>query len=325
LINTKEKGPNNAMNFASFCFFHNIYRLYHKYSIENTLQINETELLDLLQDDLIPYAITNAIDNSVANFTQAELAEAVLFFQKQKPDETEFFYSFKQVNKPSFDFVHDELQFYKDLTPNKGKPNQEARHIFYTTMTDISSKYWTKFTLYKAFHLANMFLALSSNYQYKVQAGVLIAKINDFYDTVNPPFGFLQRRNYLLYKYLPGSVYLDLITFLQVEVIPLKFRVTTISDRDTINEAQVKSILKDYGLIEISDLVIDQALVGYDKFQRRIYNSLRLIGIIITVRSVAAELQRSLKVIEKDKLKITKSLLRTFPIPKRRLTNSTLV
>jgi len=281
--------------------------------------------MKLLQDDLIPYAIVNALDKSVANFTNEELSEAALLFQHQKYDEREFFYNFKQVNQPHFHFAPDDSYYYQNLTPPKGKINKDARKLFFTSLLVLSRTYWTKYTLYKAFHLANLFVALSSDYRYIVQTAVLIRKINSLYDDVNPPFGFNQRRNYIIYKNLPSELYVDLITFLQVEIMPFKFRLTMISGTESITEIQIKSVMQDFGLENVSDLVIDQGLTGFDKFHRRKYNAMQVIRILITIRSAAAEIKRNMRTIDQRQYITNTSPFREFPGPIRRLANSTLV
>jgi len=166
---------------------------------------------------------------------------------------------------------------------------------------------------------------LTSDFRYIVSTGVLIDKINRYYDLVNPPMNFAQRRNYILYRTLPRESYLDMITFLQVEDFSKKIRLSNINNSDVVTETQIKVIMKDFGIQNLSDLVLDTAFAGYDKLKRRTYNAMQTLTIIITVHSVAAEKRRTDNTFKQKGLKKNELLYRPYPIGNRRLKDSVLV
>jgi len=80
--------------------------------------------------------------------------------------------------------------------------------------------------------------------------------------------------------------------------------------------------MKDFGMINVQEEVLDVALKGYDKLKRRIYTVDNVIRDLIIVQAVAAEKKRMENLQKKHKLKKNNMRERKFPIGKRRLNSS---
>jgi hypothetical protein len=332
IISTNPLHKAVEMNFPSFCFFLSLNRLFHKHSNTRPLHLTKKELVKLLGDKLAPTSIVNAIDKAEIKFTPAAYKEASLYLQKKSPQESDFYYSFKSVDsQPEWfahrsDVVSDFLPFPRSHMPlTNSTANAVARETFFSVMVDVDKEHWNKYTFYKAFQLSNLFVSMTTDIRYFVSVSSVLTYLPKYYDIVSPSISQNQRRNLAFYKTLPKECFLDILTFLEVENYMNKFRNTKISNINTVTETLLKIVMKDYGMTDIPDEIIDLAKTGYDKLKRRVYNSEKVMRVLMTVQSIAAELRRTKEMKKKHQVKDNKDVSRTYPLGNRRVKGSTLV
>lgn len=324
LINTNPFKKNFTMNFSTFAFYFNLHRLFNKYSIEKPLQLSDPELQKLLNDALAPVGVTLAIDLAKTMFSEADYQEASLVLQKKKPNEGNFYYGFKElggqdasVTTHSFHDKNNVNALFQDI-----KPNEQNRHVFFTSMTGTDKQYWTKEIYYRAFTLSNLFTSMCHDKRWLVSVPFFLDNLNNYYETVNPPIAQMFRSNYVVYKYLPREVSLDILSFLELENWTFKIDQHIKSSNDYINETLLKMILTEYGMVNMPDTVIDLSRMGYDNLRRRQYSPSSTQKNIFISHTTAAENQRNKQYIVDYKLKLNSDASRKFPQQPRRFMSS---
>jgi hypothetical protein len=312
LITSNPLKQETQMNFETFSFFFNLHRLYTKYAISNPKSISIEEMKKLLNDPLVPTNILQAIDASKTNFKENDYLEASLYLQRKKMNEKDFYYSFKALEEPE--------------AKSADVKNEESREFFFRIMSGFDKSQWNKANYYSAFQLSNTFSSLVSDNRYIVSSTTFLARLPEVYDTVHPVTNFRQRSTYPLYKTLPREVYLDLLTFLMLENYRTKVNLITINNnKNEITETQLKIVMKDYGMENIHDDLIDVAKKGYDMVKRRIYEPTEVLHTLIIVHAIADEKWRDANLFKKSKIKKNEKTGRKFPIGNRRQSNSTIV
>lgn len=292
LINTNSFKTNQNMGFETFCYFFNMHRLFNQYSRAKPLQLSKTELLSLLDDVLMPQGMLLSIDSSVTNFTETEFEEAGVALQRLAPNERNYFYSFKQdvantENDPMGDSTKPNHTYYDDHR------NNTNREIFFSTMASTDKQYWTKETFFRAMELGNLFTSLCEDKRWIVPSQVLVSKLNNAYDTVNPPINFFYRSNYIIYRSINRDVHIDILNFLALENFRLKVKQHSISNNSEINGVSLKIILADYGMEHLPDNVIQVASTGFNELQNKVYNPNEVIKELVTITAVAGERRRA--------------------------------
>jgi hypothetical protein len=326
LINTNPFKKNFTMNFSTFAFYFNLHRLFNKYSIEKPLQLSDPELQKLLNDSLSPSGVTLAIDLAKTNFSEPDYLEASVVLQKKRPNEGNFYYGFKEkavaiqdasVTTHSFhDKNNIEARFQDDI------PNEGNRHVFFTAMTGTDKKYWTKEIFYRTFTMANLFTSMCHDKRWLVAVPYFLDNLNNFYETVNPPIAQMFRNNYVVYKFLPREVSLDVLSFLELENWNFKIDQHIKSSNDYINETLLKMVLAEYGMVNMPDTVIDISRMGYDNLRRRQYSPSNTQKNVFIAHSTAAENARNKQDVVEYKLKLNKDDARKFPPLARRFMSS---
>jgi len=296
------------MDFNSFCFFYNLHRLFNKYSIKTPLKLHIDELLLLLKDLNTPVAIQKAIDLSFTNFTQPEYQEASLVLGKKRLNEKGFFFSFKSLQDSS------EITNGTGMNMTKVHNNTldqdgiiENRKMFFTIMSGVDRQFWSKTNFYRAFLLSNFFVQMGIG-----NIGILAEKLQTYYDTVSPTINTDQRKNHNFYKNMPKELDVDLLTFLNIENFLYKIDDHKSTKDNVISETKLKKIMKDLGMENMPDTVIDLAKKGYDAVRRRMYHINDAIKFTTIVQAAAAELRRAKHTIDKFKIKPNFDLSRPF-------------
>jgi hypothetical protein len=105
--------------------------------------------------------------------------------------------------------------------------------------------------------------------------------------------GITLRKNYNYYKLLPRDLQLDLVTYLALENFEYKVKIHKNDSNDLITESYLKIILKDNGMINMPDTVLDLGMTGNDVLGRRLYNPKETLINIIAVHAAAGDLIRS--------------------------------
>merc|ERR1711957_1161529 len=261
-----------GMDFSTFSFFFHYHRLFYKYSIKRPLLLTQSELLDLMRDEVAPKEVLFAIDASFTNFNQSQYQEASLVLQKRRLNEKTFF-SFMEQDasvrtnateiKSTIDANH--------ITLTENTPN---RKVFFNTMLGLYKQFWTK---------------------------------DDFY------------------KALPSDVDLDMLSFLALETFTYKLQNHRFTAASTIEETLLKTCMKDIGMKNIPDTVIDLAKTGFDSIRRRIFNALDVIKYIMITHSAAVDRARTNYYYKTYKLSPNHDNTHTYPDAHRKFLSSPLV
>jgi hypothetical protein len=315
----------SSIDFESWSFFFGLHRMFNKYSIERPLQMNMKEFINMLNDPFINNEILMAIDASYTKFDEQHYQEASLVLQKYRLNEKDFFFArFKQDASASTYSVH------KNSTINANyynmNKNDTNREVFFTIFQDANTNHWLKTNLYRAFQLANLYVSLT-DYTYEsttrvVSSPTFVEKLPSQYDIVRPAINMKQRSNYVIYKALPRSIGVDILTFLALENFFTKFRITSMSSNINVEETKVKIVLKDFGMQNMPDTVLDLSGKGYDQLHRRTYSPLEIAKNTCIVHAVASENMRNHESIIAHKLKPNIDASRKYPTRDRRFMSS---
>lgn len=304
----------NAMDFPSFAFFFHLHRLFNKHSIEKPLSLSQNELLNLMKDEDAPKDIIYAVDNSFTNFSEAEYLEASLVLTQKRVNEKSF-YSFKQdasVRTNSSNVNSTIMANNLDI-----KANEDNRKVYFNIMSGLNKKYWGKTEYYRAFQISNLYVTIR-DLPYSHNVGVFLDKLQSLYDTVAPSWNADQRKNYIFYKALPKEVDLDILSFLALENFVEKIQVHKFNAETVIEETLLKTILKDNGMENMPDTVIDLAKKGMDSLHRREFIALDVVKYCMIVHSAANEIKRTKHNFTSNKLKANPDNTRKFPQANRR-------
>jgi hypothetical protein len=312
----------NSMDFNTFAFFFHYKRLFNKYSLNRPLLLSQGELLNLLRDETAPKELLLAIDSSYTNFSQAQYLEASLVLQKKRLNEKTFFSFMQQdasVRTNATEIGSTINSDFITLTENI-----ENRKVFFNIMVGLSKEFWTKTDFYRAFIIGNLYVSLRDT-AVSHNVGILLNSLQTQYDQVTPTINQEIRKNYILYKSLPSDVDLDLLSFLALENFTYKIENHKFNAASTIEETLLKAILKDNGMKNIPDTVIDLAKTGYDTIRRRIFNALEVVKYILITHSAAVERARTNDNYKKYKLSPNQDNSRLYPDPHRKFLSSPLV
>jgi hypothetical protein len=315
LINTNPRTPVTVIDFASWCFFFNLHKLFYQYSATKPLQLSKDDFLKLLDDPYVSKEIVMAIDGSSTDFLEPQYQEASLILKTTRLNESNFF-KFKEENNgnakklneaESFKFKQDASVLTKLTADEKGAlanyydmiPNKDSREIFFTSISDNDKNFILKKHLYKGFQLANLYVTIlgKCTRTRPIPVSWFIEKLPSLYDTVTPPISINQRRNLSFYKNIPGEIYIDLLTFIALENFQHKIQVYTMSNSMYVNETVLKIILQDFGMQNMPDTVIDIASKGYDPMRRRQFEPYEIIKDCILVQAAASENARAIKAV----------------------------
>lgn len=315
------------IDFPTWIWFFNLNRLFNNYSSTRPSQINLQEFKSMLGDTFIQRDIVVSIDNSLTRFAPQHYQEASLVIQRLRPHEKNFFYSFKQDASRSSNFSYNNATintFYLQMVPN-----DTNREVFFSIMTDVDKEYVNRTNFYRAFQMANFWVAITgyplNSLPPVMNVGFIQTQAQSMYEKVRPPISMTQRTNAGLYKLIPNELKLDLLTYMCIESFFWKFRVPSYSSRNSITETDLKVILKDFGMENMPETVIDSAIKGVDSLRRREYIPLQVIKQIITVHAVASEQMRDKLKFATLGIKPSTDPSRVYPQPDRRFLSSPFV
>lgn len=316
LVNTNPLIPVTQMNYPSFAFFWNIHRVFNKYSATRPLLLTEEEFLKVITDDWTPKKLRYAIDVSRTGFSEADYQEASLVLQRKRPNEGNYFFSFKQ------DASENTAGLWNSTTINNGYYNFTSNvtnyKVFFSVFSGLDKTVWTKNNYYKAFQLANLFVSMIKDDRFTVSSTDFVDNLMDQYVKVDPPISYMQRQNYPMYKAFPREVFIDVIIFATIENYRDKIRAYVNSSNTLLYESFAKLVLMDFGMKHMPDTVLDLAKKGLDNLRRRTYDPVELIKNCVIVQSVASEFQRTNEFQKKYKIVENKEFSRRFPnFPRR--------
>jgi len=169
------------------------------------------------------------------------------------------------------------------------------RKVFFDTMTGMDKRYWTQEIYYRAAVLTNFFDVIHGidDKFWLIGTTTFIDTVPAKWETSTPVMGLNLRRNYNYYKMLPREIQLDILDYLQLENFEYKVQAHKNDSNDQINEGLLKIIMKDYGMINMPDTVIDLGGSGTDILGRRLFKPKEVLTHIITIQSAAGDDIRS--------------------------------
>lgn len=308
----------NSMDFPTFSFFFHLHRLFNKYSIERPLYLTQPELLNLLKDEDAPKEIIYAIDNSFTNFSEAEYLEGSLVLNRKRVNEKGF-YSFKQDASVRTNGTN--IKTAINANSIKLESNEDNRKVFFTIMVGLRKKIWAKVDFYRAFQISNLYVSIR-DLPISHNVGTLLDNLQTMYDTVQPSWNDKQRKNYMFYKALPREVGLDLLSFLALENFVTKINEHKFNAETVMEETLVKAILKDNGMQNMPDTVLDLAKKGFDSLRRREFTALDVVKYCMIAHSATNELKRSNVQFKTYGLKPNADNTRKYPANNRRFLSS---
>lgn len=330
LIDSTPFRVNKLMNFDVFAFFYNYHRLFFKYNMEKPLQISKEEFLKALDDPYFPVQVLQAIDVASTMFTEPQYLEVSNIVQRLRLNERDFFMrSFLELPENSEESTKENFRFKQDAsmsTPSLWnnatinstywdvKPNLTNRKIYFDTMTGMDKKYWTQEIWFRAALLANFFDEIHGIDEkfWLIGTTSFVEEVPKHWEISVPVMGLKMRKNYNYYKRLPRELQLDILVFLALENFENKVNSHKNNSNDHINESLLKIILKDYGMINMPDTVLDLGLTGNDILGRRLFNTKETLINIITVHAAAGDFIRSKGRIKDYGLKSNNDPSRTF-------------
>lgn len=320
LYELMDNGPTKnrvEMNVESWFFWFHVHRLFNKYSSERPAQLTEKEMLSLLQDKFFEGGkIVASIDNSVGNCTESQYLEASLILNRERTNEKSFFYKFKEAsssNLKSNQFVSGLTQgFWKEGEQTEPQRNETTRQIFFHIPLGNNKEGLNRKNYFRAMQVANFFTYFIKDSTNTVAVTDLQENIFAAYDKVSPPFSMKQRSNFPYYRALPHDTRIDIYTFMTLELWKSKTEEIKLYSNKYIEETDLKSILRDYGLDHLPDSVIDLSQKGFDSMRRRIYDPKEVISHIVNVEAVAGELERTRNRMTKYHVKEQKESSRKF-------------
>jgi hypothetical protein len=333
---------NKYMNFDAWSFFYNLHRIFFKYNEEKPLQISKMEMLQALKDQYFPKEFLMAIDSSKALFSESQYMEVSVILQRLRLNEKDFYFSFKQAQEQNMkELSVKDLRFKQDAsltthsfwnitTVNSTfwdiNANETNREIFFSTMTSNDKKFWNLEIYYRAMVLTNFFTTLHGDDDkiWLIGAPKFVDETSKLYETVVPPFGMKLRKNYNFYKNLPREIQIDILSFLAIENYFFKINSHKNDSNNLINESILKIILKDYGMINMPDQVLDLSQKNYDPLRRRVYEIHETLKNIIIVHTAAGDNVRSLDRLTTYGLKANTDPGRAFNDHSRRFLSSPL-
>jgi len=301
---------NKMMNFDTFAFFYNYHRIFFKYNMEKPLQISKDEVLKAMDDPYWPEEVLQALDVATTNFSEPQYLEVTNILQRLRLNERDFYIrSFLQLTeekeevkekvKVTQDASASTASLYNKTTINNGywekKPNMANRKVFFDTMTGMDKRYWTQEIYYRAAVLTNFFDVIHGidDKFWLIGTTTFIDTVPAKWETSTPVMGLNLRRNYNYYKMLPREIQLDILDYLQLENFEYKVQAHKNDSNDQINEGLLKIIMKDYGMINMPDTVIDLGGSGTDILGRRLFKPKEVLTHIITIQSAAGDDIRS--------------------------------
>jgi hypothetical protein len=329
---------NKYMNFDAWSFFYNLHRIFFKYNQEKPLQISKVELLTALKDEYFPIEFLLALDDSKTNFKEPQYLEVSVILQRLRLNERDFYFSFKQIQEElsakDMRFKQDSslttTSFWNQTTKNSTfwdvKLNETNRDIFFSTMTSNDKKFWNIEIYYRSMVLCNFFTTLhgEDDKLWLIGAPRFVEETSRLYELLVPPFGLKLRKNYNFYKNLPRDIQIDILSYLAIENFEFKVNTHKNDSNNLINESLLKIILKDFGMLNMPDQVVDLSQKNFDTLRRRVFEPIETLRNIIIVHTAAGDNVRSLERVATYGLKANTDPSRAYNDHSRRFLSSPL-
>ena len=302
--------------------------------MERPLQISKDEVMKAMGDTYWPEEVLQALDMATTDFTEPQYLEVTNILQRLRVNERDFYIrSFLELSsekestkvetkiekvKVAQDASSSTNSLHNKTTINNGywdrKPNMANRKVYFDTMTGMDKRYWTQEIFFRAASMSNFFVAIhgEDDKNWLIGTTTFIEIVPTHWETAIPVVGLNMRSNYNYYKMLPKEIQLDILDYMQLENFQRKVQSHKNDSNDQINEGLLKIIMKDYGMINMPDTVIDLTTKGTDILGRRLFDPKTTLTSIITIQAAAGDDIRSKNRIKDFGLKENKDPSRTF-------------
>ena len=277
----------NYIDFASFCFFYNIHRLFNRYSKTRPSLLSQDEMVQLIDDQFFPILIRNSIDSSYTNF------EAPLYQQSRGPshsareNEGDFYFSFKQDASESTGIIQGKVTKYET------QQNQENRKVFFSILTGRNKQFITKQELYRGIIFGHIFTQLANEYTWVLPIKRIIMDLPKKYEIMVPKIGYKYRRGYSIFKEIPIELKVDILLFTTIENYDFKLPEQVSHElMQNIDFSNIRMMLNDFGMKNMPKEIYSEANKGIDPIRRKTFDPYIFIKKVAIVQATAAELKR---------------------------------
>jgi len=290
---SRKRGPNESAYFNSFLETSEEEHENKSFLKEKVEATSETTF-----QNLAALAITNRKANAKA-YTEAQVKELE---EQDASENTAIVWNPKTVNATFWN-------------PTYNKKNRET---VFTMFQRSTVAYWQKSDYYRMLTLSNLFVYLVPDERFVVPSTILVEQLMSAYTLVTPQINVKQRENYHVYKRFSKEISIDILTFLAVENWYHKLAITMRTTQSAIPETIVKVILKDFGMSNMPDTVIDLSRYGHGDNAQILFDKNTLIENVVFVQSNTSELVRMRAYGQGQHLNQNYDPSRKFPIFPRR-------
>jgi hypothetical protein len=181
---------------------------------------------------------------------------------------------------------HNNYNKARNTNESKDLNNTEARKYFFSLNSH--EDLWDKKSTFKAFIYLKLYNRLMELTSESKNNNLLTDKLPEAYRTTVPSPSSNFRTNSKFYKLLPNEIDIDLLLFFEINVVLNKFENKIFSENPTINESDLKSILKKLGLENIPYDIIETSYSGQDELGRRNFDFSQTFKNLMIAQGLAA-------------------------------------
>lgn len=286
----------NYIDFASFCFFYNIHRLFNRYSKTRPSLLSQDEMVQLIDDQFFPILIKNSIDSSYTNFETNLYQQSRGSSYSVRENERDFYFSFKQDSSEYTGTIK------LNTTKFDIKENEENRKVFFSILTGKNKQFITKQELYRGIIFGHIFTQLADEDTWILPVKRIIMDLPKKYEIIIPKIGYKYRRGYSIFKKIPIELKVDILLFNTIENFDFKLQEQISHELiQNIDYSNIKMMLNDFGMKNIPKEVYSEAYKGIDPIRRKTFDPYLFIKKVVIVQATTAELKRDENILKELK------------------------
>jgi hypothetical protein len=218
IVSENQHETTQTMDFLSFYFFFNKYRLFNTVSKEKST-VPLTKIIKTIDHLSFPKRLRSAIDASFTNFKSDDYKPAMDTNQEQRPGEGKYYFSFKEKEPTKLGTSNkqtptsDEPSNKQTPTSDEPSTNQDPRKIFFTIYCEeIPCKNINRLQFIKAFVYTDLYRRVSDN-KPVTTVGEILKTLDNAYDLNIPKLSGDYRLGSKILRRLPNEIEIDLILF----------------------------------------------------------------------------------------------------------------
>lgn len=207
------------------------------------------------------------------------------------------------------------------------KKNKANREVFFTIFRNFKQNVWDKKVFFRAFQFSNLFTTfLKNDHYYRVSVTHILKNLDKAYLEIYPNLlnKFASNTSKIILS-LPIEIKLDILTYLGIEYFYEKIKTINAAEEGRVNEIDLKLVMKDFGMGNIPDTVLDIAARGKDSLNRRVFDLKTLANKLFINQATSVEILSDEMLIKEKDLKPNSDPSRKFPQDRRRFLSSPLV